>query len=57
LKIEDKLVDELVSHSDLANLSFIAFTATQKEKTLQQFGEKPPDLTYYSFYNPGLPHV
>lgn len=47
---EDKLVDELTSHGQLPNLSFFAFTATPKEKTLQLFGEKQPDGTYRAFH-------
>lgn len=47
---EDKLVEELTSHGQLPNLSFFAFTATPKEKTLQLFGEKQTDGTYRAFH-------
>ncbi|MGF9992357.1 DEAD/DEAH box helicase family protein [Bacillus mycoides] len=47
---EDKLVDELISHGTLSNLSFFAFTATPKEKTLQLFGEKQQDSSYRAFH-------
>lgn len=35
---EDKLVDEMLSHGKHKNLSFFAFTATPKSKTLEIFG-------------------
>jgi len=47
---EDQLVKELLSHGKLSNLSFFAFTATPKEKTLQMFGEKQSDGTYRAFH-------
>jgi type I restriction enzyme R subunit len=47
---EDKLVEELISHGRLSNLSFFAFTATPKEKTLQMFGEKQADGTFKAFH-------
>ncbi len=39
---EDKMIEAMASHGKLDNLSFFAFTATPKEKTLQMFGEKLP---------------
>lgn len=47
---EDQLVQELLSHGKLSNLSFFAFTATPKEKTLQMFGEKQIDGTFRAFH-------
>ncbi|GFP77445.1 type I restriction endonuclease subunit R [Clostridium fungisolvens] len=47
---QDELVDELLSHGRLNNLSFFAFTATPKEKTLQMFGEKQTDGTFRAFH-------
>ncbi len=47
---EDKMLDELASHGRIDNLSFFAFTATPKEKTLQMFGDKQPDGTYRAFH-------
>lgn len=44
---EDKLLDELASHGVHENMSFFAFTATPKEKTLQIFGDKHADGTYH----------
>lgn len=37
---EDKMIEEMAAHGKLNNLSFFAFTATPKEKTLQMFGER-----------------
>lgn len=48
---EDKLVKELLSHGRHQNLSFFAFTATPKEKTLEMFGIKKADGHYYAFHN------
>ena len=47
---EDKLLDELAAHGQHNNLSFFAFTATPKDKTLQMFGEKQPDGKYRAFH-------
>jgi Type III restriction enzyme, res subunit./Type I restriction enzyme R protein N terminus (HSDR_N). len=38
--LEDKLVTEIAAHGKHSNLSFFAFTATPKDKTLQLFGHK-----------------
>lgn len=43
---EDKLVKELLAHGPHKNISYFAFTATPKEKTLEMFGKKMPDGTY-----------
>jgi type I restriction enzyme R subunit len=40
---EDKILEELAAHGQQKNLSFFAFTATPKDKTLQMFGEKQTD--------------
>lgn len=47
---EDKLLEELAAHGQHKNLSFFAFTATPKEKTLQMFGEKQADGKYKAFH-------
>lgn len=47
---QDRLVRELLSHGQHKNLSFFAFTATPKAKTLQMFGEKQPDGTFKAFH-------
>jgi len=47
---EDKLVNELLSHGNHKNLSFFAFTATPKAKTLEMFGKKQIDGTFQSYH-------
>jgi len=47
---EDKLAKELASHGRHKNLSFFAFTATPKEKTLEMFGSRYPDGTFHPFH-------
>jgi|SRR5680860_13770 len=47
---EDKMLDELAAHGQHKNLSFFAFTATPKDKTLQMFGDKQPDSKFKAFH-------
>ncbi|MEE0495048.1 MAG: DEAD/DEAH box helicase family protein [Cyanobacteriota bacterium] len=47
---EDNLVKELSSHGMHDNISFFAFTATPKNKTLQLFGERQENGTYRPFH-------
>jgi type I restriction enzyme R subunit len=47
---EDKLVKELLAHGKHKNLSFFAFTATPKEKTLEMFGEMHSDGTFHPYH-------
>ncbi len=47
---EDKMLEELASHGHHENLSFFAFTATPKDKTLQAFGNLKTDGKYYSYH-------
>ena len=47
---EDNLVKELSTHGKQDNISFFAFTATPKNKTLQLFGEKQENGTYRAFH-------
>ena len=47
---EDKLVQELLVHGRHKNLSFFAFTATPKPKTLEMFGEEHNDGTFHPFH-------
>ena len=47
---EDKLVKELLSHGRHKNLSFFAFTATPKQKTLEMFGQRHEDGTFRPFH-------
>lgn len=47
---EDKLLDELAAHGIQKNLSFFAFTATPKDKTLQMFGKRDENGKYHPFH-------
>lgn len=47
---EDKLLDELAAQGTQENLSFFAFTATPKDKTLQMFGERDTNGKYHPFH-------
>ena len=47
---EDRLLDELASQGIHKNLSFFAFTATPKGKTLQMFGTKDAEGVYHPFH-------
>lgn len=47
---EDRLLDELAAQGQQPNLSFFAFTATPKDKTLRMFGQKGPDGKYHPFH-------
>lgn len=47
---EDKLVQEIVTHGRHKNLSFFAFTATPKEKTLEMFGTEANDGSFHPFH-------
>jgi len=47
---QDELMNELAAQGQHDNLSFFAFTATPKDKTLQMFGERLPDNTYRAFH-------
>ena len=47
---EDKILEELASHGKHENLSFFAFTATPKDKTLQTFGTMASDGTYKPYH-------
>lgn len=47
---EDKLLDELASQGIHDNLSFFAFTATPKDKTLQMFGRRDANGKYHPFH-------
>ena len=47
---EDKLVEELAIHGKQDNISFFAFTATPKSKTLELFGTKQENGTYVPYH-------
>ena len=46
----DKFLQELISAGRHKNLSFYAFTATPKDKTLEIFGEEWPDGSFHPFH-------
>lgn len=50
LDYEDLLLNELAAHGVQKNLSFFAFTATPKAKTLNIFGCKDDNGTYHPFH-------
>lgn len=47
---EDKMVKEMLSHGHHKNLSFFAFTATPKERTLEMFGSQQADGSFRPFH-------
>lgn len=47
---EDQIADELASHGRHKNLTFVAFTATPKEQTLEMFGDEWPDGSFHPFH-------
>lgn len=47
---DDKLLKEMVAHGKHKNLSFFAFTATPKEKTLELFGTQHEDGTFHPYH-------
>ena len=47
---EDLLIRTLAAHGHHKNLTFFAFTATPKAKTLNRFGEKQADGTFKPFH-------
>ncbi len=50
LDTEDRMVREMAAHGHHKNLSFFAFTATPKEKTLEQFGTEYEDGSFHPFH-------
>lgn len=50
LDAEDKLLQEMLVHGKHRNLSFLAFTATPKEKTLELFGTEQEDGSFHPFH-------
>ncbi len=47
---DEKLLDELAAQGIHDNLSFFAFTATPKDKTLQMFGSRDKNGKYHPFH-------
>lgn len=50
LDADDKLIKEIIAHGKHKNLSFFAFTATPKDKTLEMFGTQYPDGSFHPFH-------
>lgn len=50
LEIDEQIAEELRTHGRQGNLSFYAFTATPKQKTLEIFGTPAPDATPRPFH-------
>lgn len=48
--VEDTIVSEMEARGKQKNVSYYAFTATPKDKTLELFGEKKPDGSYDAFH-------
>lgn len=47
---DDKIIKEMIAHGKHKNLSFFAFTATPKDKTLEMFGTRFDDGSYHPFH-------
>ena len=47
---QDRLLDELAAQGYHENMSFFAFTATPKDKTLELFGEEYADGSFHPFH-------
>lgn len=47
---DDKLMKEIIVHGKHKNLSFFAFTATPKDKTLELFGTEYEDGSFHPFH-------
>ena len=47
---QDKILNELATQGQHDNLSFFAFTATPKDKTLQMFGTQTPNGKYVPYH-------
>jgi type I restriction enzyme R subunit len=47
--LEDKIAEEMKNRGRLENVSFFAFTATPKPKTLELFGDRQPDGKFQAF--------
>lgn len=46
----DKILQEMITHGKHLNLSFFAFTATPKDKTLELFGTQYNDGSFHPFH-------
>ncbi len=50
IESNDILVQDMLSQGKHSNLSFFAFTATPKDRTLEIFGEPQPDGSFHPFH-------
>lgn len=50
VEANDILVQEMLGQGKHSNMSFFAFTATPKGKTLEIFGEAHPDGSFHPFH-------
>ncbi len=50
LDADDRLLQEMLVHGKHRNLSFFAFTATPKDKTLELFGTEQADGSFHPFH-------
>ena len=50
-KIDEEILSEVESYRNLKNISFFAFTATPKNKTLEMFGTKDKKGQYHPFHS------
>ena len=48
--LEEKIVETIIKSGKQDNISFFAFTATPKAKTLEKFGNPGDDGKYYAFH-------
>ncbi len=49
-EIEETILNEIEAYRNLKNISFFAFTATPKNKTLEMFGTKSENGEYHPFH-------
>ncbi len=49
--LEDKIINEIRSRGRQSHISYFAFTATPKNKTLELFGNKTTDGKFVAFHN------
>ena len=48
--LEDEIIKEIKTRGHQSHISYFAFTATPKNKTLEMFGRKQPDGKFVSFH-------
>jgi type I restriction enzyme R subunit len=55
--MEDRVAAEMAARKQPPNVSFFAFTATPKPKTLELFGQRHPDGSYHPFSLYSMPQA